>query len=98
MLTIYRQSGEYFVGFHEFVKSIMLGDRRYYKDGSSEILNVFDCGVEKNSSHFTALRLIRLLSQSRRQYAREGQGYVDVSKVVGMSEDIFDNREDCSDP
>ena len=95
MLTIYRQSGEYFVAFHEFIKSIMLGDRRYYKDGSSEILNVFDCGIERNSSHITALRIIHLLSQSRRQYAREGQGYVDLSQVVGMSEDVFDNREDC---
>src|SRR5207244_11154283 len=24
----------------------------------------------------------------------EGQGYVEISRVVGMSEDIFDNRED----
>jgi hypothetical protein len=94
MLKIYRHSGAYFVAFHEFVKSIMLGDRRYYKDESSDILNVFDCGAERNSSHFTSLRVIHALSGRRGESTREGQGFVEISKVAGMSEDVFDNRED----
>src|SRR5207248_2149928 len=57
MLSIYRRSDAYYVAFHEFVKSIMLSERRYYKDSASPILNLFDCGAERNSSHFTALRL-----------------------------------------
>ncbi len=94
MLAIYRQSGSYFVAFHEFVKSIMLGERRYYKDEASPILNIFDCGGDRNSSHFTALRIMRALSELRGESTREGQGYVEVSRIVGMSEDVFDNRED----
>jgi hypothetical protein len=31
MLHIFHRDGSYFVAFHEFVKSIMLGERRYYK-------------------------------------------------------------------
>jgi hypothetical protein len=94
MLRIYRDSGSYFVAFHEFVKSLMLAERRYYKDESSQILNVFDCGAERNSSHFTALRLIRALGERRGESTREGQGFVEIARVVGTSEDIFDNRED----
>jgi hypothetical protein len=94
MLRIYRDSGSYFVAFHEFVKSLMLAERRYYKDESSQILNVFDCGAERNSSHFTALRIIRALGERRGESTREGQGFVEIAKVVSMSEDLFDNRED----
>ena len=94
MLAIYRRSGAYFVAFHEFVKSIMLGERRYYKDEASQILNVFDCGAERNSSHFTSLRLIKALAQRRSESTREGQGYVEIARLISMSEDLFDNRED----
>lgn len=94
MLNIYRRSGAYFVAFHEFVKSIMLGERRYYRDEASPILNVFDCGSGRNASHFTSLRIIRALSARRGESTREGQGYVEIMQLVGMSEDVFDNRED----
>jgi hypothetical protein len=94
MLNIYRRSGSYFVAFHEFVKSIMLGDRLYYKDEASEILNVFDCGAERNASHFTSLRIVRALSQRRGEWNREGQGFVEITTLLSLSEDIFCNRED----
>jgi hypothetical protein len=94
MLTIYRRDGAYFVAFHEFVKSIMLGDRRYYKDQASQIMNLFDCGSERNASHFTALRIIKALSLRRGESTREGQGYVEIAQLIGKTEDIFDNSED----
>ncbi len=94
MLNIYRRDGAYFVAFHEFVKSIMLGERRYYKDQASVIMNVFDCGSERNASHFTCLRLIRALSLRRGEWNREGQGFVEIAQLLSTSEDVFDNRED----
>jgi hypothetical protein len=94
MLGIYRRTGAYYVAFHEFVKSIMLGERRYYKDEASPILNVFDCSGGRNASHFTSLRIIRALSAHRGEATREGQGYVEITQLIGMSEDVFDNRED----
>jgi hypothetical protein len=94
MINIYRKSGAYYVAFHEFVKSIMLGERRYYKDQASTVINVFDCGSERNSSHFTCLRIIRALSVRRGEWNREGQGFVDIASLLSMSEDVFDNRED----
>lgn len=82
------------MAFHEFVKSIMLAERRYYTDEASYIMNIFDCGAERNSSHFTNLRMLHALALRRGEATREGLGYVDVSKLVSMSEDVFDNRED----
>jgi hypothetical protein len=76
------------------VKSIMLGERRYYKDQASAIMNVFDCGSERNSSHFTSLRIIRALSVKRGEWNREGQGFVDIAQLLSLSEDVFENRED----
>ena len=51
MLAIYNREGAYFVAFHEFVKSIMLGDRKYYKESESPVMNLYDCGADRNSSH-----------------------------------------------
>jgi SpoVK/Ycf46/Vps4 family AAA+-type ATPase len=93
MLNIYRRSGSYYVAFHEFVKSIMLSERRYYKDSASPILNLFDCGAERDSSHFSSLRIMRVLQLRRGESTNEGQGYVDIGQLVAMSEDVFDDRE-----
>jgi len=94
MLRIHRRDGAYFVAFHEFVKSIMLGDRRFYREAHSPVLNLFDCGSEKNSSHFTAVRILRMLLGHRGEVSREGQGYTDLNRIISAFEDIFDDRED----
>ena len=94
MLTIYRRDGAYFVAFHEFVKSIMLGDRKYYKESASPVMNLFDCSADRNSSHFTGLRILRFLLSRRGETSREGQGYYEIARLVSALEDVFDNRED----
>lgn len=95
MLFIYRREGNYYVAFHEFVKSIMLGDRKYYRESQSPVMNVFDCGAQRNSSHFTGLRIMNALASLRGQSAPRGQGYVPIGDVLSISEELFDNAEDC---
>jgi hypothetical protein len=94
MLNIYRRDGSYYVAFHEFVKSIMLGDRHYYRESQSPVLNVFECGAEKNSSHFTTLRVLSVLLAHRGEGTPLGRGYVETTSVITLIEDVFDNRED----
>lgn len=94
MLLIYERDGAYYVAFHEFVKSIMLGDRKYYREAQSPVMNVFDCGAQRNSSHFTALRIIRVLAERRGESTPQGQGYVPISELAAMFEEVFDNLED----
>jgi hypothetical protein len=94
MLNIFDRDGSYDVPFHEFLKSIMLGDRAYYKEDASPLLNMFNVGTEKNSSHFTAYRLLRLLMTHRSESTTEGRGYVRLELILNSFEDLFDNRED----
>jgi hypothetical protein len=94
MLRIYRREGVYTIAYHEFVKSIMLRDRKYYKESYSPIMNLFDCGIEKNSSHFTALRILSVFLHCRGQISPEGRGYYDIGQAASLFEDIFDDRED----
>ncbi len=94
MLLIYDRDGQYFVSFHEFAKSVILGDRRYYKDSESKILNLFDCGSERNSSHFIAIRLLALLLAHSHETCPEGRGFVRLDEIFETFIDIFDNEED----
>ena len=96
MLLIYRQSGSYNVPFHEFLKSVMLQDRAYYKEDQSPILNVFNCTSDRNSSHFTALRVLALLLNHRGESDPQGRGYVELGRVVGFFAETFDNVRDLS--
>jgi hypothetical protein len=42
ILARFRESRSYVVPFHQFAKSVILGDYRYYKESRSLILNVFE--------------------------------------------------------
>jgi hypothetical protein len=57
-------------------------------------MNIFECGAEKNSSHFTMLRLLNVLRSYRGVDHAEGRGYVASLQVSALFEDLFDNRED----
>lgn len=94
MLRIYNRDGIYYVAFHEFLRSIMLGDRMYYKESHSTILNLFECGPERNSSHFTAIRLLSLLVKMHSNSDIEGRGYVDINKIISTFDNTFNNTED----
>jgi hypothetical protein len=94
MLGIYRSQGEYTIAFHEFIKSIMVDDRYYYSDSKSKILNVFNCSSEKNSSHFTTIRVLNYLQARESIASNEGSGYVNIDTILNFFEEIFDNRGD----
>lgn len=96
MLKIYDRDGQYFVAFHEFAKSVILGDRRYYLDSESKVINLFDCGQERNSSHLTSLRLLALLLEHANESSPEGKGFVSMEQVYGVFLDIFDNEQDLN--
>jgi hypothetical protein len=96
MLVICRHYGSYNVSFHEFLKSVMLQDRAYYKEDQSPIFNLFNCSSERNSSHFTALRVLSLLLTHRGETSPQGKGYADLGRMVGFFAETFDNVSDIS--
>jgi predicted type IV restriction endonuclease/DNA-binding PadR family transcriptional regulator len=94
MLRIAQRDGSYYVAFHEFLKSVMLGDRAYYREEDSPILNVFNAGIQRNSSHLTSLRVLRHLLIHRNEVTDEGRGFLFLPTVVALFDSIFDNRDD----
>jgi len=94
MLRIYNRDKTYTVAFHEFVKAIMLGDRRYYKEDQSPVMNLFNVGPEKNSSHFTSIRIISILYSRHGESSSEGTGYIPLAQLIGLFENRFNNRGD----
>lgn len=94
MLGIYREQGGYTIAFHEFIKSIMVNDRYYYSDSKSKILNVFNCSSEKNSSHFSAIRILNYLRARESVDSNEGLGYVNIDMLLNIFEEIFNDRTD----
>jgi hypothetical protein len=94
MLGIYRSQGNYTIAFHEFIKSIMIDDRYYYSDSKSSILNVFNCTTERNSSHFTAIRILNYLNSRKSIYSNEGNGFVVIDTMLEMFQEVFNDRSD----
>lgn len=94
ILSIYRDFGNYTVPFHEFVKSVMLGEFRYYKETRSELLNAFHVTTARNPSHFTTLRILHYLAGSY-DTSKTGEEFVGLDSLLNAIVSVFDNEDDC---
>jgi len=89
--------GSYQIAFHQFIKSIMLGERRYYDHEKSSILNLFDFDTAISDSHLNSFRVLSYLNDRINSYSRIGAGFVDLNDLlneagtVGIGKDaIYD--------
>ncbi|MGA2769347.1 MAG: hypothetical protein ABSG26_00890 [Bryobacteraceae bacterium] len=81
ILSIAREQSYYTIPVHEFIKSIGLGDLRYYHSDLSPILNLYSISDEVRPSHFTKLRLLEFLFFNRNRTSTYGQGFVGVDSI-----------------
>lgn len=88
------RSGGYIVPFHEFAKSVILGDYRFYKESRSLFANLFSVSAGRNASHFTSLRLLSYLTATAESH-QGNEGFVDLQGVITAFADAFDNEDDC---
>jgi hypothetical protein len=73
----------YHVPFHEFTKSVMLGDHRYYSEAHSSVVNVFALSGYGPGSHFTALRILTyLMLASNRTSVNFERGFVEQGELL----------------
>jgi hypothetical protein len=70
----------------------MLGDYRYYKEGRSLILNVFEPAAVADASHFTTLRLLNYLYQRHREGV-DG-GFLRLADVFSVFEEYSGTDDD----
>jgi len=73
---------EYLVPVHEFIKSVMLGSKKYYSERTSPIINMFSIGDVEMPSHFTRLRLLQWLYERRHEATTYGNGFMTIPRVA----------------
>lgn len=98
MLGIYLKTGMYQIPYHAFVKSVMLGDSRFFlTDMNPYMFNVFDVNTDLSQSHFLHLRVLNHAFQSRHNISPVGRGYTEISKLKSEAEKVFIPKEAIDD-
>jgi len=90
-----KMNEEYVVPIHEFIKSVMLGSRRYYSESTSSLLNLYAVGDVERPSHFTRLRLLNWLFDRRTQATGYGPGYVTCAEILVRFSEVGISKRDC---
>ncbi len=96
-IQTYLNRGDYNIPFHAFVRSIALGDHRYYHTDKSLIANLFKIDEDGFYSHFTKLRLLYYLKDRSSFDSIVGKGFNKVSDIyknfkgICLNEELFRN-------
>ncbi len=97
ILWTYRNHASYLVPLHEFIKSISLGDSRYYRGELSPVLNLYALSDESRPSHFTKLRLLEYLFHYRNHSSTFGVGLVRTDVIRSEFRRIGTSDADVSE-
>lgn len=86
-------SGSYNVPFHSVVRSIALGERRYYDSSRSLIANLFSVEDDGFFSHFQKIRLLRYLTSIRQMDAAPARGFMPVERMYDVFRGLISDEE-----
>ena len=81
ILNTFRTQHGYLIPLHEFIKSISLGDNRYYSGELSQVVNLFSISDESRPSHFTKFRVLEYLFFHRNRSTTYGLGFIPTDIV-----------------
>lgn len=76
------------IAFHQLLKSIMLGEFRFYSSDRSKTANIFDFDTSISDSHFNQLRILNYLSEKRNAKSLVGRGYISIDDIIIKAEDV----------
>ncbi len=82
----------YQIALHQFLKSIILGEHRYYRSERSHVINLYDFDPTIGGSHFHALRLLSFLAARKDASSPMGRGYVDLNRLFLAAEEVAIRR------
>lgn len=80
------------ISVHQVVKPALIPDRFFYDENKSAIPNVYQIRSKQNGSHFTALRILRLLDRGQDQ---SNPAYISITEVIDYFDINFNMIEDC---
>ena len=78
IIRIYRETGEYTIPLHEFIRAIIYGDQVYYDPQRSRVANMFDLSNNDPKEHF--LMPIALDQLARWGESDQKDGYIDNTR------------------
>lgn len=94
IIRIVSRSGGYTVPFHEFAKSALLGSRKYFRAGTSHVVNVFKKSAARRASHLTPLRILARLDRASAASSSHGEGFVKTVMLLREYRESFGQPED----
>lgn len=97
ILDVCRREGSYTIAEHQFVKSIVLDNLRYYSEEQSYLMNVFNFDTELASSHFLKLKILKYAEERASTDSLYGRGYVSINKLLKEASEIGISPEAIED-
>ena len=79
------------IATHQAIKPMMIPDRFFYDESRSAIPNLYQVRSVRNGSHFTALRILSVLSDGQ---SATNPSYIPTSKLCDLFSINFDMLED----
>lgn len=97
MFQKYDRQGHYQIAYHQFIKSIMLGEHRYYSQERSHLMNLFDFDTSLTDSHYNILRVLEYLLNRNNRKSPIGRGYISIDALISAGEEAAIRREALCD-
>jgi hypothetical protein len=71
------------IPFHEFLSSVMLNDLAYYSESNSEyFINIFTRYPAFRDSHFTRLRILKLIEHLSPNNSYKPEDYISINTII----------------
>jgi len=79
------------IRIHQVLKPVMIPSRYYYDEELSYIPNIFQIRSKSNGSHFTGLRILKLLKD---KFEKGSDFYTEIYELLAYFEDTFSMLDD----
>ena len=89
MFKYYRKGG-YQIAYYQFLKSVILGDSKYYIGDKSFIMNLFEI-LPSSETHFLNLRILNYAYMNKANDTPVGRGFMGINRLKSEAETLFIN-------
>jgi len=93
IFATYARAGSYQIAYHQFLKSIILGEHKYYSQEKSHLMNLFDLDTSLTDSHYHCLRILKYLFDRQNKKSDIGRGYVNIDDLISTADIVSIRKE-----
>lgn len=87
----------YQIPLHHLIKSIIIGDNRYYGSERSFIMNLFQINPLYTNSHFIHLKILKYLFERINYFIKLDYGFIDIKEILYQADRGGLNQSAISD-